>query len=120
MPLAEGLVVIHAATDYTGFEMANPGNPMASAAGPCFGSVVINGGRVTGGGHCAYTDADGDGWVAEWTADGVSEDGRTQGDWQIVAGTGKWQGATGGGRFDAGTDAAGTYTNNVTGSVTMP
>jgi len=120
MPLADALVVVHAVSEYTGFEMANPGSPMASATGPCFGSVVINAGRVTGGGHCAYTDGDGDSWVAQWTADGMSEDGRTQGDWQIVGGTGKWQGASGGGRFDAGTDAAGTYTNNVTGSITMP
>ena len=47
-------------------------------------------------------------------------DGRTQGTWQVVAGTGKWDGATGGGRFDAGTDAAGTYTNNISGAMSMP
>lgn len=120
MPVADGLVVIHAVTDYTGFETADPDSPMATASGPCFGAVVVDGGRVSGGGDCVYTDADGDAWVTEWSADGIGDDGRTQGSWRIVGGTGKWDGATGGGRFDAGEDAAGAYTNNVTGAVSMP
>ena len=88
MPLADGLVVVHAVSDYTGFDTGDADSPMATASGPCFGSVLIDHGRVSGGGHCHYTDADGDSWVAEWTADAVTDDGRTQGAWRIVAGTG--------------------------------
>ncbi len=118
-PLAEGLVVVHTVSEFTGFDTGED-NPMAATSGPCYGSLLINAGRVSGGGHCAYTDGDGDSWVVQWTADGMSADGRTQGTWQVVAGTGKWEGATGGGRFDAGTDAAGTYTNNISGAMSMP
>jgi len=120
MPLAEGLVVVDVASEYSDFQTGDPDSPMASASGPCFGAMLIDAGRVSGGGYCNYTDGDGDSWVVEWTAEAIDQDGRTQGGWRIVGGTGKWDGAAGGGRFDSGEDAAGTYTNNVTGAVTLP
>ena len=120
MSVSDNLVVVHATTEYTGFDGENPDNPMTSFKGPCFGSVLIKAGVVSGGGNCQYTDGDGEMAVVSWTADGMSADGRTQGNWEIVGGSGKWAAATGGGRFDAGTDDQGVYTNKVTGEVSMP
>jgi hypothetical protein len=120
MPVRDDLVVVHATTDYSGFEGENPDNPMESFKGPCFGSILANAGTVTGGGNCHYTDEDGEMAIVGWTADGMNSEGRTQGSWEIVGGSGKWETATGGGRFDAGSDDQGVYTNNVTGEVTIP
>ena len=107
-----------ATTEYTGFD-GSADNPIVTMKGPCFGAVLIDKGNVSGGGNCHYTDADGEMAIVSWTADGMSAEGRTQGDWELAGGSGKWAAATGGGRFDAGTDAAGTYTNNVTGEISM-
>lgn len=120
MPVAEGFVVIRTAATYTGFETVDPENPMAGLSGPCFGAVIVKAGAVSGGGACHYTDEDGEVVVMSWSADGVSAEGRTLGEWSIAGGSGKWAEATGGGRFDAGTDAAGAYTNVVTGAFTLP
>ncbi|SDZ43218.1 hypothetical protein SAMN05444004_11466 [Jannaschia faecimaris] len=120
MPVSEDLVVVHANTEYTGFEGDNPDNPMTSFKGPCFGSILIKAGVVSGGGNCQYTDGDGEMAVVTWNADGMSAEGRTQGTWEIVGGSGKWAAANGGGRFDAGTDDQGGYTNKVTGEINMP
>jgi hypothetical protein len=120
MPVAEGFVVIRTATTYTGFDTDDPANPMAGLSGPCFGAVVVRAGEVSGGGVCHYTDGDGDVAVMDWAADGLSAEGRTEGDWSLVGGSGKWAEAAGAGRFDAGTDAAGAYTNTVTGEFTLP
>ena len=120
MPVSDDLVVVHATTEYTGFDGNNPDNPMTTFKGPCFGSVLIKAGEVSGGGNCQYTDDEGEMAVVSWTADSMSADGRTQGTWEIVGGSGKWAKASGGGRFDAGTDDQGVYTNKVTGELTMP
>ena len=120
MPVAERLAVNHLVSEYAGFDTADPDNPMASSTGPCVGTVLVDAGRVSGGGLCHFTDADGDSWIVEWRADGLSDAGLTLGDWQIVAGTGKWQEATGGGRFEAGQSPDGAYINNVTGAFVLP
>ncbi len=117
MPVSEGLVVVKAATVYSGFEYEGGDGPFAGYTGPCFGSIVIKDGMVSGGGHCSYSNDDGLTSVVAWTAESVSADGRTQGTWELVGGTGKWATATGSGTFDAGADADGNYTNNVAGEV---
>lgn len=116
--VTDQLAVVHATTAYEGFRGEDPDNPMAGLTGPCFGSILIDEGSVSGGGHCHYTDPDGDSVILKWSANAMKE-GRTQGTWAITGGSGKWSGATGKGTFDAGTDASGDYTNNVTGEVTM-
>lgn len=118
MPLSEGTVVVHANTRYDRFEGGNPDSPFATASGPCFGAVMVDKGAVSGGGLCNYTDGDGDVAVVKWTATGMSEEGRTMGDWMVQGGTGKWASITGGGTFDAGGDGT-EYSNNITGEVTM-
>ncbi len=119
MPISEDLVVVHANTMYEGFEGEDPNSPLAGVKGPCFGSVMIDKGAVSGEGLCHYTDADGDMVLMTWTATGMAEGGRTTGDWEVTGGTGKWDGASGGGTFNAGTDAMEKYTNMVTGEVTL-
>lgn len=120
VPVADGFVLIHVVTDYERFETADAGHPMAGLSGPCFGAVMVREGAVSGGGTCHYTDPAGGSAVLAWTPDGMSEGGRMLGTWSIVGGTGRWAEATGEGRFDAGLDAAGAYTNLVTGELTLP
>ncbi len=120
MPVSEDLIVVHSMTSYDGFEVDDADNPLASLTGPCFGAVLIDAGAVSGGGNCHYTDADGDKVVMAWTATGMSETGRTMGEWSVVGGTGKWESAEGGGTFDAGDDAQGDYSNQIMGEITMP
>lgn len=117
MPLSEGLVAVHATSTYDRFETDDADNPFATATGPCFGSILIDKGAVSGEGLCHYTDADNEQAVVKWMAKEMSAEGRTQGEWMIVGGTGKWATMTGNGTFDAGGDGA-AYTNNVTGKVT--
>lgn len=120
MPVTESLVLVKAATEYTGFETSSADNPLANLKGTCFGSMIIDEGAISGGGNCHYTDADGDVAIMSWTAEKLGPDGRTMGSWEVAGGTGKWAEASGGGAFNAGEDDAGTYTNEVTGELTMP
>lgn len=118
MPVSDSLIMVDVGSTYEGFETDDPMNPFASAAGPCFGSLLIDKGAVSGEGLCRYTDGDDEVAVVKWTATGMSAEGRTQGDWEILGGTGKWASMTGSGSFDAGGDGD-AYTNNITGEVTM-
>lgn len=118
-PVTDTITIIHAATEYERFETSAE-NPMAGFTGPCRGTMTIAAGEVFGSGNCHYTDADGDKAVIKWEADGVTQDGRTQGTWAIVGGSGKWAAATGGGRFDAGENDAEGYTNKVSGEIMLP
>ncbi|MCC1493822.1 hypothetical protein [Cognatishimia sp. F0-27] len=118
MPVHEGLVVVKVASSYTGFDTDDPNNMLATANGPCYGTMIIDKGAVTGGGACDYTDADGDRIVMRWTPTGFDPEGRTVGNWALIGGTGKWMNASGEGAFNAGGDGD-AYTNRVTGSVNM-
>jgi hypothetical protein len=117
MPVSDGVVMINAQTMYEGFD---GDGPLANAKGPCFGGILIDKGAVSGHGLCHYTVESGDVAMIRWVAEGVTADGRTTGTWTVLGGSGAWDGATGGGAFNAGTDAAGAYTNMVTGEITMP
>ncbi|SIT12583.1 hypothetical protein SAMN05421759_11849 [Roseivivax lentus] len=117
MPIHDGLVLVKVSSEYSRFETDDPDSPMASATGPCWGTMVIDQGVVSGGGNCHYTDADGDMVAMSWTAQGMSE-GRTQGVWEVMGGTGKWANAQGSGTFNGGGQGA-DYTNIVTGEMTL-
>ncbi|WP_417206112.1 hypothetical protein [Antarctobacter sp.] len=118
MPASDSLIVVHATSTYERFESDDPDNPFASASGPCFGAILIDKGAVSGEGLCHYTDADDEIAVIKWIAKGLSAEGRTQGDWMMLGGTGKWAAMTGGGTFDAGGEGD-AYTNKIAGEVTM-
>jgi hypothetical protein len=116
MPVSDGLVIVHATSMYESFETEDPMNPFASAKGPCFGAILIDKGEVSGDGLCHYTDGDGDVAVVKWIAKAINAEGRTQGDWMVMGGTGKWASITGAGAFDAGGDP---YTNRISGEMTL-
>lgn len=118
IPIHDGLVVVKVSSMYDGFDSEIADNALATAKGPCYGTMIIDKGAVSGGGACNYTDADGDAIVMRWTPTGLNDEGRTVGTWELIGGTGKWMGASGGGNFNAGGDGD-EYTNMVTGEVTM-
>ncbi|MFA3915997.1 hypothetical protein [Ruegeria hyattellae] len=118
--VSEGLIVVDVHTDYEKFETVDPQNPLTTATGPCFGAIMIKAGQVSGGGVCNYTDHDGDMAIISWVPQGIGRDGLTLGIWSVEGGTGKWDRASGGGAFRAGTRDDGTYRNDVTGAITLP
>ena len=120
MPVREDLVVVHSQTSYDGFKMEDEANPMSGLSGSCFGAVLAEAGAISGSGNCHYSDVDGDMTAVAWTATGMDEAGRTMGTWELLGGTGKWDGASGGGDFNAGVGEDGTYTNEITGEVMLP
>ena len=120
MQLGENHMVMHTNTAYSTYEMEAADDPMQGMSGPCFGSMEVMAGKVSGGGHCAFTHANGDMAAIKWTATGMSPEGAITGDWEVTGGTGKWMGATGGGTFSSMTDqATGANENTVEGEVTL-
>ncbi|MDP5216747.1 hypothetical protein Q5Y75_05915 [Ruegeria sp. 2205SS24-7] len=118
--VSEALIVVDVHTEYEKFDAVDPQNPLATVKGPCFGSIMIKSGQVSGGGVCNYTDQDGDMAILSWVPQGIGRDGLTIGIWSVEGGTGKWDGASGGGAFRAGTRDDGSYRNDVTGAITLP
>ena len=116
----DGMVMVKAHTEYSGFDSRDPRNPLATVSGPCVGTVLVQAGIPRGSGLCHYTDKSGEDVVISWEARSMSADGRMRGIWRVEGGTGKWVGATGGGGFDSGVDAKGEYTNIVRGALTLP
>ena len=114
----EGLVLVKVSSIYDGFETDMANNVLATAKGPCFGTMNIDEGAVSGGRACNYTDAEGEAMVISWTPSGISDEGRTIGTREVIGGTGKWPDASGGHDFDAGGEGA-DYTNMVTGEVNL-
>jgi hypothetical protein len=102
-------VLVWSLTEFDTLEADDPESPMAGLAGPCFGQLEIVGDDASGGGYCTWTDGDGDSYVARWSASAVGAEGEsapaslsasaTEGEWTVVGGTGKWEGASGGGSF---------------------
>ena len=52
MPIHDGLVVVKVSSVYDGFETDMADNALATAKGPCFGTMIIDKGAVSGGGAC--------------------------------------------------------------------
>lgn len=120
-PVAEGHVLMQMHTEYDGFDMADTSNPLHGAAGPCFGSLEIAAGRISGGGLCRLTDTAGEHAVIRWQSERLDAEGQNHGVWMVLGGTGKWAGASGGGRFAAKADPeTGTTTNQLSGAVSLP
>ena len=118
VPIHDGLVLVKVSSMYDGFETDMADNALATAKGPCFGTMIIDKGAVSGGGACNYTGADGEAIVISWTPSGFNDEGRTLGTWEVIGGTGKWMEASGGGDFNAGGEGD-DYTNIVTGEVNL-
>ena len=62
----------------------------------------------------------GDKQISTWVATGVAKSGAITGTWTHVGGTGRYQGATGGGTFHSLTDRkTGTFVNTVKGAILL-
>ncbi len=93
--LPNGGYVVEAAS--TGFMvMAETSEPMHKSKEDCNGTTEYDadGNTVQGGGFCTVADKDHDAYWVWWAVDA---DGGT---WGIFAGTGKYEGATGGGTWE--------------------
>ena len=75
-------------------------NLEAAAANPltshCVGVLKRMAGERTENGYCKFMDADGDFTIRQYSRIGA---GNPQGNWQVLQGTGKWQGTAGKGTF---------------------
>lgn len=75
-------------------------SPLHGLQGTCFGVTEFDGDTIVGGGgYCTYTDADADRLVTRWTPieQVLGTAPGTRGEWQVVEGSGKWEGSTGSG-----------------------
>ena len=119
-PIDKGHVLINIASTYKVFEVNDPSNPFKDMTGKCWGAFEIKAQSASGSGNCAFTDASGDKNYNYWTANGLAPDGAVLGTWTLIAGTGKYLGASGGGGFHSLTDREkGTAVNTVTGAITL-
>lgn len=82
--------------DFQPMESRIDGDPLAGAAGSCFGLGKSNNGLTLGEGYCAFTDPAGENLVMHWYMEPAAE---VHGSWQFVGGSGKWAAAAGGGFF---------------------
>ncbi|SLN10198.1 hypothetical protein ROA7450_00002 [Roseovarius albus] len=120
-PVADNHVVLQTSSSYDKMQMEDASHPLHGGAGPCFGAVEMSAAKVAGHGMCLFTDAGGDVMVLHWHATGQDDSGALVGDWEISSGTGKWNGATGGGQFASKTDPnTGAFVNQITSDITLP
>jgi hypothetical protein len=114
-PLADGTMLLSVRS--TGFSWTMDDEaPIGNGSILCYGSSVVSaeGEQTSGSGMCRVLDDSGDLWNIWWT-------GTTSGDWGITNGTGKYDGASGGGTWANTTDYPdGKQMNSWTGSITMP
>lgn len=114
-------VFMHSSSQYDPMGSGDPKNPLAGMTGPCFGAVEIKGTSASGDGYCIFSDSDGNTIVNHWVATGLGSAGALLGTWEVKAGSGKFFGTTGGGAFSNSTNKeTGTFSNEITGAMTMP
>ncbi|MEQ8824688.1 MAG: hypothetical protein RIC14_09965 [Filomicrobium sp.] len=119
-PVAEGHVLLNLSTVYSSFETSDPKSPFKDQTGKCWGAIEVNPPNANGGGNCVFTTASGDKHFNKWTVTGLSKDGASVGNWVVIGGTGKYEGASGGGTFQALTDQkTGETSNTVEGAVIL-
>jgi hypothetical protein len=83
--------------------------------GNCSGLTLTDAeGNWSASGVCSRVDGDGDGYSMSWRQDYTMDAGV----WEMVGGTGKWDGVSGGGTYVytplAGGAGASTYSGNLT------
>lgn len=86
---------------FNGIMFANDGQGNLNAAQlVCPGMMDINlqNGETSGQGRCIITNAEGHRVFAKWQCDGIATQG-CKGDFELLAGTGPFQGVSGGGEF---------------------
>lgn len=120
MPLGENHMLVKSQSTYTTFEMNDPSHPYSGMNGECFGSFEIKVPSAAGGGNCVYKDDAGNMSAVRFTVTGMTAQGAITGTWAMIGGQGIFEGASGGGMFHSLTDSeTGTFTNTVSGAMTM-
>ncbi|MFN0264157.1 hypothetical protein ACKTEK_09805 [Tepidamorphus sp. 3E244] len=113
------LAIMHMA-EYSEFKPDTADNPMAGLNGDCFGFIEVLGMSTQGNGFCQWTDIAGNGVTVRWEVDSLNQDGSTNGNWRFVAGTGPWEGVSGGGTYTVSMGEGQTRTNKITGAYVLP
>ncbi|WP_254054652.1 hypothetical protein [Roseovarius sp. EL26] len=120
-PVAENHMVLQISSTYDKIQMEDADHPLHGGSGPCFGAIEVSATKVAGHGMCLYTDTGGEVVILHWHANGRDSSGALTGNWEISSGTGKWDGATGGGQFATKTDPnSGMFVNQITSDITLP
>lgn len=97
------------------FMTVDPKHPMNGASGDCDGACVVDANNAAiCMGSCTTVDREGDIAFFTW-------DGRTEGTWKLVGGSGKWKRSTGQGTWKGSADAApGNFGHNAwEGTITL-
>ncbi|MBX2880972.1 MAG: hypothetical protein KTR32_13605 [Granulosicoccus sp.] len=119
MPVDDAHIVIRSNNSGT-IAFSDETHPMHGATGGCSGTMLMAKGNLTGGGYCTYKDTAGDSSIVKFTATGMNEKGGTSGTWEMVGGTGKYIGATGGGTYNAVPNEERTASvNTITGDLKL-
>lgn len=115
VPTGEASGVLNFLFDFAPHTSGDPEDPLAGAAGPCFGLGKMAAGVTSGEGYCNFADAKGDMMVIHWAMEPTV---KVRGSWQFVGGTGKWLAAAGGGYFyDTPPEGQGKPTTTFVGQV---
>ncbi|MGI9479806.1 MAG: hypothetical protein ACR2PI_24105 [Hyphomicrobiaceae bacterium] len=118
--VGKGHLLMQSVTEYASYKSADPKSPFNGMTGKCWGAIEIKPPTASGKGNCAFATTSGDKHFNTWTATGLAKDGALVGTWAIVGGSGKFAGASGGGKFHSLTDRdAGTFVNTVSGAVVL-
>ena len=118
--VGEGHMFLNSVSTYESFVAADPDSPFNGMTGKCWGAIEVRAPGASGQGNCVFKDAAGDKNYNVWIATGLAKDGALVGTWTLLGGTGKFEGASGGGNFHSKTDRkAGTFENTVEGALVL-
>lgn len=110
-----------AGTTISTYERIDADNPLDGMTGACSGHMIVQVPEGSGSGLCTFSNDAGDSMVLTYDITGLNRDGGISGTWIVQGGTGSLMGAQGGGGFvnSADTDD-GTFSQKVTGAITLP
>lgn len=118
--LSEGHMAGLLTSQYAPIE-GQTGNPMNGMTGTCTGHMVIEAPAASGSGLCNFSNQFGDSMVISYEVMGLNRNGGISGSWTARGGAGKTAGVQGGGRFvNLNIADDGTFTQQVTGAITLP
>ena len=120
-PIDGDVTMVMSSSIFEAMTFNDPKYPLNGAIGECFGPIKINAGNIASDGYCTFDDPSGDHYVGTWTVRDLADDGVMEGDWSVLGGSGKWDGASGGGTFlYMPNDETGRFETTLTGAITLP
>lgn len=118
--LGENHIIVKANSTYEKLMMKDASHPYNGMSGECFGSFEMKIPSAAGSGSCIFSDDEGNVSASRFEVTGMTAEGAITGTWSLLGGTGKFEGATGGGRFHNMSDReAGTFENTIAGAMNM-